>query len=258
MGPDPSDLPFNCSDTTCVSHSNGIYLVGGISSHTIIKNRTQWYKLPDISVNRDRLPCVFLIDNFLYIVGGYNNKRKSVLATMESLDINNVEKGWQPSISLPMPRYGVTCATINKTVVMSGGRSSKFIFVAALMWTVGNTMWKKSSSLKTQHIQACAVSDGVQFIYLLGGFDRTRNTLSVVERYDIQNNSWTILNPMPSRLVNHACLYIDATIIVSGGKDGSVIMDKIYLYSVISNNWTISSTHLIKPNNKHMLCLSLP
>ncbi len=258
MGPDPSDLPFNCSDTTCVSHSNGIYLVGGISSHTIIKNRTQWYKLPDISVNRDRLPCVFLIENFLYIAAGYNNKNKYQLSTMESLDINNIGNGWQPSISMHRPLNNVVCATINRTVMLTGGGGAKTWLNRVIMWTVGNKGWTKGCRTHIKRFQACGVSDGVQFMYVFGGYDRSYSTLASTERYDIQKNSWAFLNPMPRGLSYHACLYIDGTIIVSGGFDGSAVVDKIYLYSVTSDNWIISSTHLIKPTEMHMLGLVLP
>ncbi len=110
--------------------------------------------------------------------------------------------------------------------------------------------------LKKKKTFSWAVSDGVQFIYVLCGRNTVDNSLDSVERYDIQQNSWTLLNPLPIRDFSPACLYIDGIIIVSGGKDGTANKD-IYLYFITSNNWVISSTHLTAGIPGHALCLVL-
>ncbi len=177
---------------------------------------------------------------------------------MESLDLNNVDKGWQSSISLPYGVSGSTCATIKDTVLLAGGHMEKRRAQEVWMWTPQNTNWQLTSFMNTRHNNACAVSDGVQFIYVLGGSTTTGTISAFVERYVIQQNSWTSLNPMPSELTRHACIYIEGTIIVSGGKSVSTLKDNIYLYTVTSGIWTTSSTHLTTPMKGHMLGLKKP
>ncbi len=250
------------ANTACVSHVRGLYIVGGAPHRLAMKytfSTNLWHTLPDISVKRAGYPCVFLLNNHLYIGGGYIFQNRSQLSTMESLDLNNVDKGWQPSINiLPIRVNGVACATIKGKVVLFGGYHGQIMTRLIFRWSPQVKRWWGASSMNTVRNDACAVSYGVQFIYVLGGTNHLHTVLASVERYNIQNNSWTSLNPMPSDLTRHACIYIEGTIIVSGGKSGSTLKDNIYLYTVTSGIWTMSSTHLTTPMKGHMLGLKKP
>ncbi len=68
-----------------------------------------------------------------------------------------------------------------------------------------------------------------------------------------------LLSSIPINQAGHDCVYIDGTIIVSGGDRGqSDIHDTIFLYIVSSDNWITSITHLTEPITRHMLGVVLP
>ncbi len=188
-----------------------------------------WYQIRDISIVRDYRPCLFLIDNHLYVVGGCNIG--TYHSTMESYYLSGMNERWHTSVEMPDGRTRVVCVTLeNNIVVLAGGDDGLNTFSSALMWTPGNTSWTQIASMNEARSFACSVSDGHQFMYVLGGYNG-QHLLASVERYDIQFNTWMLLSSMPSQWEGHACVYIDGTIIVSGGDRGkSDIYDSIFLY----------------------------
>ena len=100
------------------------------------------------------------------------------------------------------------------------------------------------------------VSDGSKFLYVVGGGNDTHN-VNTVERYNSQSKTWKYLTTIPIALQYHNCVYMNGTIIVTGGMNGGVIVNTIYLYTVATDTWTKSTTVLQEPVFQHAMGQSI-
>ena len=92
------------------------------------------------------------------------------------------------------------------------------------------------------------VSDAIRFLYVIGGYSPrySRGYLNSMERFDTEGNTWEYLKPMPMALQDHRCVYLNGTIIVTGGMTSGrdELLNTIYLYRVASDTWSKSATVL--------------
>jgi N-acetylneuraminic acid mutarotase len=79
-------------------------------------------------------------------------------------------------------------------------------------------------------------------IYVIGGFENGRSTVSAVEAYDPIANKWTTVAPLPQPLDHTAAAAAssDGKLYVVGGGylDRDNLSDKLYVYNPDYNNWT--------------------
>ena len=79
-------------------------------------------------------------------------------------------------------------------------------------------------------------------IYVIGGFENGRSTVSTVEVYDPIANTWTTVAPLPQPLDHTAAAAasFDGKLYVVGGGylDRDKLSDKLYVYNPNYNNWT--------------------
>jgi N-acetylneuraminic acid mutarotase len=77
-------------------------------------------------------------------------------------------------------------------------------------------------------------------IYVIGGFDLSGDTLDVVEVYNVKNNSWKLIAPLPQGLNHAAAASYDGKIYVVGGSISSewIPSNQLFIYDPIKNQWT--------------------
>ena len=85
-------------------------------------------------------------------------------------------------------------------------------------------------------------------IYVIGGFDKSGNVLDTVEVYNINNDSWKTVSPLPQPLHHTAASSSNGKIYVIGG--------------YTNNNWLPSANYLFTAQTmilgqKDLLCLLL-
>ena len=155
-------------------------------------------------------PCVFVLDTYLYVVGGFPKQK-----TMEALNLKNLTMGWQQSVPLHVGFHHTACATVNDTrVVLTGGRYAGYHSNGkrSLIWHRGDHKWTLLPPMHESREYHCSVSDDVRYVYAVGG-DR----LGSMERYDTVKHKWTMMGRMPQKLKVHACVCVDGTIIGTYG-----------------------------------------
>ena len=77
-------------------------------------------------------------------------------------------------------------------------------------------------------------------IYVIGGFDLSGDTLDVVEVYNVKNNSWKSIVPLPQGLNHAAAASYDGKIYVVGGSISSewIPSNQLFIYDPVKNQWT--------------------
>lgn len=75
-----------------------------------------------------------------------------------------------------------------------------------------------------------------QYIYVVGGFDGTRQ-LSSVERYDTENNIWTMMAPIKVARSALSLTVLDEKLYAMGGFDGHNFVSIVEVYDSKLNKW---------------------
>ncbi len=142
--------------------------------------------------------------------------------------------------------------TVNgDTVILTGGTTvGRQTLASTIMWKPGQDSWTSVSNMQQARFYHCSVSDNSNIVYVLGGYVGS-SLKSSVERY----NQWQLLSDMPRALCVIGCVYVNRTIIVTCGWTGSRGVDTMFLYSVLSDTWTTSPTHLMTQTHDHMMAI---
>eukprot|EP00070_Physeter_catodon_P026879 XP_028333773.1 gigaxonin isoform X2 [Physeter catodon] len=76
------------------------------------------------------------------------------------------------------------------------------------------------------------------FLFVFGGQDENKQTLSSGEKYDPDANTWTALPPMNEARHNFGIVEIDGMLYVLGGEDGEKELISMECYDIYSKTWT--------------------
>ena len=202
-----------------------------------------------MNTNRDWVPCVFVLGSHLYVAGGRD-------MGMEHINIHDNTSAWTPSISPPHKVRYTSCVILKSIVILAGGSNGTSQLTSVITWKQGDTKWSSLPTMQQKRAIFCMVSDGVRYVYVVGGSASGRR-LNSIERFDSQTNTWKDLRPMPLALQNHKCVYLNDIIYVTGGHNGTAKVNTIYLYKVTSDIWIKSTTLLQEPVSGHAMVQSI-
>nr|XP_055155661.1 gigaxonin isoform X3 [Symphalangus syndactylus] len=76
------------------------------------------------------------------------------------------------------------------------------------------------------------------FLFVFGGQDENKQTLSSGEKYDPDANTWTVLPPMNEARHNFGIVEIDGMLYILGGEDGEKELISMECYDIYSKTWT--------------------
>ena len=99
--------------------------------------------------------------------------------------------------------------------------------------------WSQGATLSTPRPEITASNIGDD-IYVIGGLDKSGETLDVVEVYNVKNNSWKSVAPVPQELNHAAAASYDGKIYVVGGFISRewIPTNQLFIYDPIKNQWT--------------------
>ena len=111
-----------------------------------------------------------------------------------------------------------------------------FIFAAH-----GQPQWQYKNSMPTPR-QGMAAAVVNEVIYVIGGAQTGHNALSVVEGYDIQQDSWqTGIASLNSARTNAAAVAFEDKIYLFGGRDHHDLVTDVEVYDPATNQWSVIS-----------------
>lgn len=108
-----------------------------------------------------------------------------------------------------------------------------------------STEWSSKSTMPTSRTEVVGAAIG-NMIYAVGGFDSGRQTLSTVEAYDIEKDSWIEVSSLPIPLHHTTVVTYDGMLHVIGGyttspQGGWQPSDRHFVYRPESDTWSESA-----------------
>lgn len=199
----PTGLFFPAS---CVDSQGRIYVVGGQDGAT--KKRANrydpatdsWTALPDMANIRYQHAVVCLSNDHVIAIGGQNGSVS--ITTVEEYD--PVAVSWTTLAPLPFARQQFGCVvTETDDVYVTGGYNSNLAGASAYSNTIFRLRagaWTTLTAFTTARFDHACGYDGTDplqpKIVVAGGVDNTGFEHITVERYLINSDAWTVIDPL--------------------------------------------------------------
>ena len=174
----------------------------------------------------------------VYVVGGWDaEKNSSNKLFIYDPDANR----WQEGKPMPTARGGLTAKFVNGILYAIGGREyEENFFTTNEAYNPQTNTWTEKAPMPTarHHLSSAVVDDK---IYVIGGRDKTSDlsdTFNVNEMYNTKQDTWTVLEPMPSKRAGlAAAVSADGNIYVFGGEKRGGVFDNNEKYDTKTNKW---------------------
>jgi hypothetical protein len=156
-------------------------------------------------------------------------------------DLN--ERRWVPISGLPEPRAAGAAAVLDGQVYLVGGTSPSGFHTAVLRYDPATDAYAELAPLPVprDHLNLLAV-DGA--LYAIAGRvladGQGYDDLETFERYDVANDTWTTLPPVPFGRGGQAAALVAGHIVVAGGEvaDGPFdVFDAVHAYDLANGTW---------------------
>lgn len=252
-----SQMRIPRSEVAGVLLNENIYVIGGFKmnnessypSKTDIveiydtKNNT-WTYAAQLPLRMDHV-AADAHNGKLYVVGGstgpQNIKTNKLFIYDPELNV------WREGKSMPTPRAALTANFVDGILYAVGGQNSSNLPVSTNeAYDPSTDSWTARAPMPTaRHHTASAVVDGK--LYVIGG--RITERLSTIpfqnldnnQRYDPSTNTWSQLEPMPSKRSGLAAASINGNIFVFGGQAPIRVYDNNEKYNPKADGWTLQS-----------------
>lgn len=147
----------------------------------------------------------------------------------------------------PKPFYNVGAVVVSNQLFICGGGHSDRISRACYSFSAITSRWSRLANLHIARRSFALVPMDGQ-LYALGGISGPDQPTAAVEKYDISQNSWTVLGQMPQALTNlAACPFSPGIIAVAAGigEDGRQVKD-FRLFDPDMNKWE-NKNSIVRP-----------
>lgn len=113
------------------------------------------------------------------------------------------------------------------------------LFISLLTSVALAQSWSEGAAMSTARSEITATNIGDD-IYVIGGFDLSGDALDVVEVYNVKNDSWKSIAPLPKPLHHTAATSYGGKIYVVGGFISAewIPSNQLFIYDPIKNEWT--------------------
>ena len=150
----------------------------------------------------------------IYIFGGHSSGNIN-----KTFEFNPVTNTWLERASMPTARRSPNALFYNSRIWVIGGSASSNLSVVESYDPVTNS-WRTESSLSTERGWASAWLNGGT-MNVSGGRNLNDQTLSTIETYNLDSNTWVSNKNLPIPISNHALLEKNNTLYQVGGISGT-------------------------------------
>lgn len=208
-------------------------------------------------------------DNRVYVIGGLHDE--SVYGDTWIINVDDdgtqfVSKTVDISEYTPPPRVGHAATLCGNAFVIFGGDTHKvnseglmdddlYLFnINSFKWTIPNPVGPRPLGRYGHKISIIATNQMKTKLYLFGGqFDDTFfNDLAVYDLSSFRRSDshWEFLKPktfVPPPLANHTMVSYDNKLWIYGGDTMQGLINKTFVYDIMSNDWSLVETTGAKP-----------
>jgi N-acetylneuraminic acid mutarotase len=246
-------MPTPRSATAAAILDDKIYVAGGqgwkVKKDKIVEvydiNSNEWTKGTSLPEPLDHLGMASY-DGKLYVVGGKHKYGYSNKLIIYDPSTNT----WTEGKPMPGARSALTVNFIDGKLYAIGGVDDVHNVVATnFVYDPLNDTWTEKAPMPTaRHHATSSVVDGK--LYVIGGrifgdgipepFENAKalSNFNVNEMYDPSTDTWTKLEPMPSKRSGLASASIGRDIYVFGGEKVNGTFENNEKYDTIRNVWT--------------------
>lgn len=159
------------------------------------------------------------IGGMIYLLGGWNNNTQTGYSVVETYD--PALDSWAHIADLSVEKSDFACCVVDGIIYMIGGWghvSGNWVMLDAVeTYDPGTNSFETKSSIPVAVTNAESIYlDGK--IYVIGGHNANERTAAVWE-YNLEKDSWTEKNPMPTPRSYTYCFTIDGKIYSVTGTD---------------------------------------
>ncbi|XP_066301389.1 kelch-like protein 26 [Branchiostoma lanceolatum] len=195
-----------------------------------------WQQVQDLPFAGKLNHAVAVVDNFLYLAGGYDKKMR-LHGTFCRYDPRS--DTWTDLRSMRHARSDFCLVVVDRVLYAVGGWNGEEIDFTVEKYSIKKNVWKYTATLDcgvTGH--ACCIHDNK--IYLSGGRTVARGR-SGFWLYEPETGV-TSLNSLKHGRANHAMAEVKEGFIVLGGDDGSNTVPQVEVYSFEGESWSVVTT----------------
>ncbi|NXY18973.1 NS1BP protein, partial [Atrichornis clamosus] len=188
-----------------------------------------WTFIAPMRTPRARFQMAVLMGQ-LYVVGGSNGHSDDLsCGEMYEPEIDD----WTPVPELRTNRCNAGVCALNGKLYIVGG--SDPYGQKGLKNSAAGCCWCLTVCLVAGRHQS-AVCELGGYLYIIGGAE-SWNCLNSVERYNPENNTWTLLAPMNVARRGAGVAVHDGKLFVGGGFDGTHAVNCVEMYDPARNEW---------------------
>uniref|UniRef100_A0A673TZI9 Influenza virus NS1A binding protein n=1 Tax=Suricata suricatta TaxID=37032 RepID=A0A673TZI9_SURSU len=173
----------------------------------------------------------------LIAAGGYN--REECLRTVECYDPRTDHWSFLAPMRTPRARFQMA-VLMGQLYVVGGSNGHSDDLSCGEMYDPNIDDWTPVPELRTNRCNAgrhqSAVCELGGYLYIIGGAE-SWNCLNTVERYNPENNTWTLIAPMNVARRGAGVAVLDGKLFVGGGFDGSHAISCVEMYDPTRNEW---------------------
>ena len=164
---------------------------------------------PSMHSTRDELAVITNNIDTVYAIGGYGSGKKICLSACEKYNINS--KKWSCMPHMNIPRRALAAAYYDERVYVVGGYDGTEYLGSVEVYNNGTwTLLSPMTYPRCTHTATLVTLPSPDnnttktYIYVTGGFNS--QPLNKVERYDIQNDTWEVIQPMQNSRFMHSTI----------------------------------------------------
>ena len=163
------------------------------------------------------------------IVGGYNGNAGDKHALL--LDMADNTKVTQLP-DLPEPRYSTSLVLSDNDVYVVGGFNGSSLSSVYYL-SLGSEAWQAKKAIPHK-IYSPLVVQHQQCLYVLGGYANNGPQSSLLQQYNIEDDTWKQRSDMPV-----ACSSYEAGVVVHEDRIKVITVDKCLMYANDTDTWTV-------------------
>ncbi len=231
-------MPTPRSGFAIAVYQNKIYVIGGTVGNGFVGNNEVYDPVSNTWETKASMPtpradlCANIVNDKIYLIGG--KKYSSTPPFYNETNINEVydpvNDTWSTKTPIPTPVQGYASAVVNNKIYVMGG-SLESLSLETTLITGANQVydpqtgnWSLAANLpNVDSYGAAAATEGFLAparIYCIGGYSAGAFS-SQVQAYNLENNSWSIVDSMPTPRAYLGVAVVSDVLYAIGGFDGT-------------------------------------
>jgi N-acetylneuraminic acid mutarotase len=230
-------MPTPRSDFAIAVYQNKIYVIGGTVGNGFVGNNEVYNPVTNTWETKASMPTpradlsATVVDDKIYLIGGkiYSNTDPFYTET----NINEVyypeNDSWSTRTHIPTAVQGYASAVLDGKIYVMGGSiqassGSSHATGTNQVYDPENDSWSLAANLpNVKSYSAAAATEGFmapERIYLIGGLSSGQYS-SEVQAYNPANNTWSLVEPMPTAQAYLSVAVVNDVLYAIGGFDGT-------------------------------------